>query len=386
MTTAGTGRGALPDRGGEQVDAGLVERGERLVEQQQRRLVLGRARDREALQHAARQRARRTLAGVGRGRPARGSRARCAVVGCAVDRRVAAVQPREELEVLLRREVLVDHRLVTEEADACQDVARRPAGVAVGAEQRSRPALAREMQASSRSSVLLPAPFGPSTATISPRVDVEVDVAQHQAHAERLAQARGPRSRCARPGRASPPSLAHGRANFQPRRRRAERRGASGRATVWRRGGKTGAGSRVKTRVRGRPVVGGRAVHVLSRLRRGSVVALVLATRRAVPGRRRRRRDAPRCRSRRRRRFGRDPHGQRQRRGPVRAERERALAARVDGQDDDRAARHGAGARRRDLARRHGARRRRGRARWAARRSTSPRASSSRCATCCVRS
>jgi hypothetical protein len=111
---AGPARRA-PDERLEQRGGGGVEVGERLVEEQQLGVVQHRARGRDALDHPARQhgdgvvRARRHADGV----------------EDLVDaRELHVVQARVEAQVLPRREVAVEHRLVREQPDA---PAHRPA-------------------------------------------------------------------------------------------------------------------------------------------------------------------------------------------------------------------------------------------------------------------
>ena len=108
-----------------QRDAGAVEPGERLVGEQEARLVHQRARHRQPLQHAARVGARRAAGGVAQPDALEqriGDRAR---VG-------HAVEPREEGQVLVAGEIAVAVRLVRDDADGAAQlvVARLAAAVA----------------------------------------------------------------------------------------------------------------------------------------------------------------------------------------------------------------------------------------------------------------
>ena len=95
-----------------------VERGERLVEQQQRRLVQEDAAEREPLEHPARERAGALVARVPQVEALEQHPDPLAPLG-------HAVEPAVEIEVLQRGQLAVDERLVREEAE------RRAVGVDV---------------------------------------------------------------------------------------------------------------------------------------------------------------------------------------------------------------------------------------------------------------
>jgi len=99
--------------------AGGIQRRRRLVEQQQRRVVRQRACQRQPLQHAARERPRRRVAGHVRQPDAREQLLHPRRAG------VAAVQPAEEAQVLLGGEIGVQPRVVADIADL--GAQRRPA-------------------------------------------------------------------------------------------------------------------------------------------------------------------------------------------------------------------------------------------------------------------
>ena len=128
-----------------------VERGERLVEDEQRRLVQERAAEREALQHPARERARPLVPRLPETEALEHHPDALAPLG-------HAVQPAVEVEVLERAQLAVDERLVPEEAE-------------VGAlrSDLESPLVGRISPATRRSSVVLPEPFGPVTSTKPPR-------------------------------------------------------------------------------------------------------------------------------------------------------------------------------------------------------------------------
>ena len=91
-------------------DAFLVERGERLVEHEQRRVVEQRAAEREALRHAARVGRDAVGANVPEAEPLEQHPAALAPLG-------DAIEAAEEIEVLERRELAVEQRLVPEVAE-----------------------------------------------------------------------------------------------------------------------------------------------------------------------------------------------------------------------------------------------------------------------------
>ena len=141
-------------------DGGVVQAGERLVEQHQPRRVQQRALDRQPLAHAARKGRHRIVAAV---REA-GARERVLDQRPGIAQRRAA---REERQVLGGRQLGIDEEIVAEQADPAAQ--RRPA-VARGVRRRSGrcPDDGLSSVAAIESSVDLPAPFGPSSATISP--------------------------------------------------------------------------------------------------------------------------------------------------------------------------------------------------------------------------
>ena len=96
---------------------------------------------------------------------------------------VDLLEPREQPQVLGDGEPPVERRLLGDEADL------PPRQV------RPRPASGSRIPARIESSVVLPAPLGPMTASSSPGRGGEADVAQRRPVAEALAQARAPRSR-----------------------------------------------------------------------------------------------------------------------------------------------------------------------------------------------
>ena len=137
-----------------------VERAERLVEAQHRLARQQRAHERDALAHAARQLARCARARSRRGRARRTARARCARASS----RAGARQAQRQRRVVER-------------------VEPRQQQVALGHQHRAaaRPACRRRARCSpqtSSSSVDLPQPLGPTTATTSPRRDAQRDVLQ----------------------------------------------------------------------------------------------------------------------------------------------------------------------------------------------------------------
>ena len=121
----------------------LVERRERLVEHEQRRIVEQRPAEREALRHPARERRDAIGPRVPEAEPLEEHPAPLAPLG-------DAVEPSEEVEVLERRQLAVEQRLVPDEAEVAP-FARRPS---------SMPRVGAARPATSRSRVVLPEPFG----------------------------------------------------------------------------------------------------------------------------------------------------------------------------------------------------------------------------------
>ena len=115
-----------------------------------------------------------------------------------------ALQAREQPQVLGHAELGVDRRLLGHPAD----LARR-----CGSPCRWS---ARCSPARIDSSVVLPAPLGPMTATTSPGVRLEADVAQRLARAVALRHGRGRDGRAAGCGRAHLPDGTCGRARSAP--------------------------------------------------------------------------------------------------------------------------------------------------------------------------
>ena len=161
----------------------LVERGERLVEEQEPRArspAHGRARraapGRPTARAASRRRAPRGRLVRARRAPGRVGRARPVP---------AAAQP--ERDVLEHAEVREQQVVLEHDADRAplgrdEHVGRRRRG------RRRRARCARDRAAtrpaSARSNVVLPAPFGPSTATVSPSADLQLGVEVERAEAE----------------------------------------------------------------------------------------------------------------------------------------------------------------------------------------------------------
>ena len=132
--------------------AGRIQAGRGLVEQQQPRIAQQRRGDAETLAHAVRVAADAVALAVGQ----------LDDVQRLVDPRrgVAAVERREQLEVLAAREVRIEARRLDEARDAVQRRARRRRS---GRDPKSRtsPAVGRMSPSSIRSTVVLPAPLGP---------------------------------------------------------------------------------------------------------------------------------------------------------------------------------------------------------------------------------
>ena len=110
MTTVLPAASASRSRPLQDGDGAVVERGERLVEQQHRRLVQERAGHRQALAHAARELAHQAVADAIEAGAFQPFERRPPRVGQAVERR-------EELQVFERRKLVVDRDAVADEAD-----------------------------------------------------------------------------------------------------------------------------------------------------------------------------------------------------------------------------------------------------------------------------
>ena len=155
----------------EQRGALLVERAERLVEDEQLRVVQQRPAEREPLEHAARERVGPLVARVPEPEALEQHPDPLPALG-------HAVQPAVEVEVLERGQLAVDERLVAEEPDP---LARRLDVELAGGR-------ARAARAISRSSVVLPEPFGPGEQQEAAALDLEVEVADHVLRAVRAAE------------------------------------------------------------------------------------------------------------------------------------------------------------------------------------------------------
>ena len=147
----------LGERRVEQRRAGRVERVERLVEDQELRLVEEHAAEPEPLAHAAREGRDALVAHLPEPEALEQHADALAALGHAVERR-------EQMQVLERRQLAVDERLVAEVAD-------RPRGGAAS----SSPPLGAASPARTRSSVVLPEPFGPVTSRNPGRAELDVD-------------------------------------------------------------------------------------------------------------------------------------------------------------------------------------------------------------------
>ena len=135
-----------------------VERAERLVHQQQRRVVDQRARDRHALAHAARQLVRIAVGEI-READLREQPQRALAVGA----RVEAAQLDLHQHVVERGAPVEQHRALEHDAEV-----RSAAGRRCGRRRAPRRRSARCSPATIRSSVLLPQPDGPTIARNSP--------------------------------------------------------------------------------------------------------------------------------------------------------------------------------------------------------------------------
>ena len=176
-----------------------VERAERLVHQQERRIEQQRAAERGALLHAARQLARQLL-----GEPVQ-ARHLEQLAGRAPGRRAGPSPASSAGSSTLSR--IVRHfsstgAWKTMPTSAIGRVTVRPATVTA-------PTVAGRSPATMRSRVDLPQPLGPTSATNSPRADREVDAG------ERLDRAARRLRRSSRPGRGRSAAVAHDqRAHF----------------------------------------------------------------------------------------------------------------------------------------------------------------------------
>ena len=141
-----------------------VERRGRLVEEDDRRLVEQRAGDRELLLHALAERAGRVVAPL----PER-EQPQVALDPLGPRRRVQAVQPAEEVEVGRRRQLLVEARRLGQDADPRADVVGSARGRRSPSTDGACPRVGSISAVSSRTVVVLPAPFGPSSPSTSPR-------------------------------------------------------------------------------------------------------------------------------------------------------------------------------------------------------------------------
>ena len=153
----------------EAIGRNRVESREGLVEQHQLRVVDERARDREALGEPARERAGDAIGD--RFEPLLGEQRRDARAGVR-----DAVEPRREAQVLARRELRIQERRV---ADVADEMARAAAIGAARVRARCRRSGARARRGC-RTSVVLPAPLGPSTVDHRARRDLEVDAGERR--------------------------------------------------------------------------------------------------------------------------------------------------------------------------------------------------------------
>ena len=173
-TAASSCRASRADLADEVLDLALgarVEARRRLVEQQQRRRGQQRARERDLLLHA---RARGPPSARRRARPGSRRRARISGIAPRASRAAEAVEARRVGEVLGRRQALEERRL---DRHAVDEPAHRALLARDVVAEHARAAAARRGAASTstRTSVDLPEPFWPSTATHSPRASDERD-------------------------------------------------------------------------------------------------------------------------------------------------------------------------------------------------------------------
>ena len=148
--------------------ARLVDAGERLVEEQDRRVLDERAGDEHALALAAGELAELRARERRRGRRGRARRARDARLGAA-----RPPPPGQARERPHQRDVERGDRVVEPRALGLRHVAE----AACGADRAARPA--SSSPSSARKSVDLPPPFGPSTPIRSPGLELERDALEH---------------------------------------------------------------------------------------------------------------------------------------------------------------------------------------------------------------
>ena len=103
------------------------------------------------------------------------------------------VEARVEVEVLASGQLAVEQRLVAERG-RCAPRTRAPRRGSSRPSTRTEPACGSRSVASTRSSVVLPAPLGPNTASVCARGSVSVDAGKGLALAEAAHQAGRPRS------------------------------------------------------------------------------------------------------------------------------------------------------------------------------------------------
>ena len=154
---------SVGDQRFEQLGAGPVEAGERLVEQQHAGVLDERAGDQRRAGAGRRRARRRSPPRAARGRPARAPRA-----AASRSRAARAPPPGQARERAHRRHVERRDRVV--EARALGLRHRRAARA-----DAQLPASGRSSPSSARSSVVLPPPLGPSSASLSPAAQREVD-------------------------------------------------------------------------------------------------------------------------------------------------------------------------------------------------------------------
>ena len=158
----------------------LVEGGERLVHQQQRRAEGDGAHEGDALLHAARQLVRVGVGELGQADLVEQLGRRRAVAPVVAP----AVDVQQQAGVGLDRAPRQQGRRLGHEADA---LARPAASCGLAPSTVTVPAVGSTSPPTMRSSVVLPLPDGPSTVTTSPGRDVQVDRRQRLDRAEPLA-------------------------------------------------------------------------------------------------------------------------------------------------------------------------------------------------------